>query len=222
MIAFDLKCSAGHVFEAWFRSSADYQDQSQRRFLECPSCGDKQITKAIMAPNIGIKNNRKISPKSHPIPGSGNINGDIYAPEAEVSETQIPITQASRTQDFGDIEPDVSHVNGGLKTDQPAPPASPQESLRLKLLREGRAGLSPKSLSLASAEALQFFRALQDHVASTHDDVGDKFTETARKMHYGEEEKRGIYGQASAEDVSEMIDEGIDLLPLPRLKKNLQ
>ena len=57
MIVFDLKCGGGHVFEAWFGSSADYDDQQARRLISCPVCGDGSVTKAVMAPNVGAKGN---------------------------------------------------------------------------------------------------------------------------------------------------------------------
>ena len=41
MIVFDLKCGTGHVFEAWFGSSADYADQQARGLVDCPICGDR-------------------------------------------------------------------------------------------------------------------------------------------------------------------------------------
>lgn len=58
MIVFDLKCTRTHVFEAWFGSSSDYEDQRARGLLTCPICGDADITKAVMAPNIPAKGNR--------------------------------------------------------------------------------------------------------------------------------------------------------------------
>lgn len=61
MIVFDLKCEgAGHVFEAWFGSSADYEDQKKRGLLACPMCGDTRIGKALMAPAIPAKGNRRV------------------------------------------------------------------------------------------------------------------------------------------------------------------
>ncbi len=57
MIVFDLKCGAGHVFEAWFGSSADYDDQQARGLVSCPICGDGTVVKAVMAPNVGAKGN---------------------------------------------------------------------------------------------------------------------------------------------------------------------
>lgn len=53
MIVFDLKCPRTHVFEAWFGSSADYEDQRARKLIACPICGDGDIGKAVMAPRLG-------------------------------------------------------------------------------------------------------------------------------------------------------------------------
>ncbi|KQN09993.1 hypothetical protein ASE85_03415 [Sphingobium sp. Leaf26] len=67
MIVFDLKCAGqGHVFEAWFGSSADYADQKARGLLTCPMCGDADVTKAVMAPAVGAKGNSRsgIAPAS--------------------------------------------------------------------------------------------------------------------------------------------------------------
>lgn len=55
MIVFDLRCDGGHVFEAWFGSSGDFEDQQRRGFVECPMCGSKQVGKAVMAPRIPAK-----------------------------------------------------------------------------------------------------------------------------------------------------------------------
>lgn len=51
-------------------------------------------------------------------------------------------------------------------------------------------------------------------VAQT-EDVGERFAEEARKIHYGESEERGIRGQASPEQTRELLEEGIAVLPLP-------
>jgi hypothetical protein len=53
------------------------------------------------------------------------------------------------------------------------------------------------------------------HVMSTTVDVGDKFAEEARRIHYGEVEERAIRGQASAEDAQALLDEGIEVMSLP-------
>ena len=62
MIVFDLKCSAAHVFEAWFGSSADYEAQAARGLVACPICGDTQTGKAVMAPAVAPKGNRSRPP----------------------------------------------------------------------------------------------------------------------------------------------------------------
>ena len=59
MIVFDLKCApSGHVFEAWFGSSEDYDGQRARGLVACPMCGAEAIEKAVMAPNVAAKGNR--------------------------------------------------------------------------------------------------------------------------------------------------------------------
>lgn len=55
MIAFDLRCGRGHVFEAWFASSSAYEDQRAKRLVACPMCDDQTIDKAVMAPNIATR-----------------------------------------------------------------------------------------------------------------------------------------------------------------------
>ena len=56
---------------------------------------------------------------------------------------------------------------------------------------------------------------IRDEITSQCDDVGEKFAEEARAMHYGEKDKRGIYGQASLKDAAELYEEGITAIPLP-------
>ena len=57
MIVFDLACAHGHVFEAWFGTSDDYEDQRRRRLVSCPICGVAEVDKAVMAPNVSAKGN---------------------------------------------------------------------------------------------------------------------------------------------------------------------
>jgi hypothetical protein len=60
-------------------------------------------------------------------------------------------------------------------------------------------------------------KELRDHLTKNADNVGKKFPEEARKMHYGETEHRSIYGEASTEDAKELHEEGIEFHPLPIL-----
>jgi len=57
MIVFDLRCGGGHVFEAWFGSGGDYEDQRARGLLACPFCEDVDVEKAVMAPAVPAKGN---------------------------------------------------------------------------------------------------------------------------------------------------------------------
>lgn len=59
MIVFDLRCTDGHVFEAWFGSSAAYESQRAGGLLACPICGGSEVEKAVMAPNVAAKGNRR-------------------------------------------------------------------------------------------------------------------------------------------------------------------
>ena len=58
MIVFDLKCGGGHVFEAWFGSSAAYEEQNAGGLVACPICGSGEVAKAVMAPSVGAKGNQ--------------------------------------------------------------------------------------------------------------------------------------------------------------------
>jgi hypothetical protein len=58
MIVFDLQCEeSGDRFEAWFRSSADYEDQRERGLVQCPMCQSNRVAKAPMAPRVPKKGN---------------------------------------------------------------------------------------------------------------------------------------------------------------------
>ena len=58
-------------------------------------------------------------------------------------------------------------------------------------------------------------KRLKKIIEKEFDYVGDKFAEEAKKIKYGEVEERAIYGEASIEQTKELIDEDIDVLPLP-------
>jgi hypothetical protein len=60
----------------------------------------------------------------------------------------------------------------------------------------------------------QWLRAVR-HVMNSTEDVGERFPEEARRIHYGEVEERGIRGRASREDAEALREEGIEVMPLP-------
>ena len=74
------------------------------------------------------------------------------------------------------------------------------------------------------AQQAAFFKALR-HVVANTEDVGDRFADQARAMHYGDVAPRSIRGQATQREAVELIDEGIDVMALPMsavLKETLQ
>lgn len=79
-------------------------------------------------------------------------------------------------------------------------------------------GGGPKKESKRAA-ALSKMRAkmveLRSHVENNFDYVGDEFPEEARKIHFGEVDSRAIYGEASLTDIKSLVDDGVDILPLP-------
>jgi hypothetical protein len=77
------------------------------------------------------------------------------------------------------------------------------------------AGADPRMQKMMSM--MREFRA---HVEKNAENVGDKFPEEARKIHYKESEERGIYGNATADEARDLIEEGIEVHPLPRLPED--
>ena len=76
----------------------------------------------------------------------------------------------------------------------------------------------PTSLLMAQERELRAkLKELRDHIVKNADDGGERFPTEARKMHYGETEHRPIYGEASIEEARELIEEGIEVAPIPVL-----
>lgn len=70
------------------------------------------------------------------------------------------------------------------------------------------------------AELRAAMRALRDKVTQEADYVGDKFADEARKIHENEAEARGIYGEATREEVTGLVEDGIDFMPLPNIPED--
>lgn len=70
------------------------------------------------------------------------------------------------------------------------------------------------------AVLIEKLRALRAELTANAENVGEAFPEEARKIHYGEAEARGIYGAASREDIGELLEEGIAVMPLPVLPED--
>ena len=83
-----------------------------------------------------------------------------------------------------------------------------------------RGGSEKVSLSIGHPqhqELRQAMQALRNKVTTEADYVGDKFAEEARKIHFKEVDARGIYGEATREEVAAMVEDGVDFMPLPNL-----
>jgi|TARA_B110000444_G_C18691392_1_gene524456 hypothetical protein len=63
---------------------------------------------------------------------------------------------------------------------------------------------------------------VRKHVENNFDYVGDKFADEARSMHYGEKEEREIYGETTIEDAVELIEEGVNVQPMPGVNPKLK
>jgi len=153
MIRYQLQCDNDHGFEAWFNNSAAYEKQAKRKLVTCPECGSAKVSKAIMAPNVGVKGNKK---------------------------TELPV---------------------------PVKPSSKPEPV------------DPK-VAAAQQEIMSAMRNLRKVVEENSEYVGPRFAEEARKIHYKESEEKGIYGEASPSDVKELLEEGVDIHPLPVLPED--
>ena len=70
-----------------------------------------------------------------------------------------------------------------------------------------------------AATMLALLRKVRDHVEKNFDNVGERFPEEVRRMHHGEAEERNVFGQASLEEAKQLIEEGIQVQPLPDLPK---
>ncbi|MBI3702438.1 MAG: DUF1178 family protein [Rhizobiales bacterium] len=123
-----------------------------------------------------------------PLCGSSQVEKAIMAPRLSASAKKRPATTAPAAETPAPV--------AATPAPQKAPVAmiSPQEQeIRAKL------------------------KELREHLTKNADNVGPKFPEEARKMHYGEIEHRSIYGMASSDEAKDLAEEGIEFHPLPVL-----
>ena len=67
---------------------------------------------------------------------------------------------------------------------------------------------------------MQMMRDYRKHIETNAENVGNNFAEEARKIHYKETKERGIYGQTTPDDAAALIEEGIDIHPIPVLPED--
>ncbi len=102
--------------------------------------------------------------------------------------------------------------SGRKRADAPAETATPAPDSASVPGTENVAMVSPQEVAFRAK-----LKELRDHLVQNAENVGKKFPETARKMHYGEIEHRSIYGEASPQEAKDLHDEGIEFHPLPVL-----
>lgn len=71
------------------------------------------------------------------------------------------------------------------------------------------------AMNAQQREALTQLKALSEKIRENADYVGDKFAEEARKIHFGETEARGIYGEATPDEAKSLVEEGVEFMPIP-------
>jgi len=76
------------------------------------------------------------------------------------------------------------------------------------------------AMSEEQKRALAQLKELSQKIRENSDYVGDKFAEEARKIHFGEAEARGIYGEATPDEVKSLAEDGVDFMPIPMLPED--
>jgi len=130
-----------------------------------------------------------------PVCGSADVRRALMAPNLASPKTRK--TDLAEQQPSAQPEP------------QPQPQATQQASAAL-----------PPAAARKMQELMSEMRALQTKIREECRDVGNDFAEEARKIHYGEVEPEGIYGQATAEEREALDEEGIEIMDMPWLPKD--
>ncbi|ATU90648.1 DUF1178 family protein [Phyllobacterium zundukense] len=76
-------------------------------------------------------------------------------------------------------------------------------------------GRQKEKIAVAMSKMVTELKEMAQKVRENADYVGSDFAEEARKIHFGEVEKRGIYGEATGEEVKSLLEDGVDVMPLP-------
>ena len=140
-----------------------------------------------------------------PYCASTKISKSLMAPRVTGTRTQDSLSCPTEGQDATGAAPSPS-----LPQPAAANAVAPQAGTAVAAPQEG---VDPQQIQ-------KMLRAFREHVVKNADYVGDKFAEEARKMHFKETEERGIYGEASADEVKSLAEDGIDCLPMPVLPED--
>jgi hypothetical protein len=130
-------------------------------------------------------------------------SGDAYDAQVARGLVACPICASTRVGKTV-MAPSVTRTDRAAVAPAAPPEATPVAAPAAPLLSEPERALRAMML------------AFREHVTKHADYVGGRFAEEARKIHHGEEEDRAIYGEADAEEVRALIEEGVEIRPLPR------
>jgi hypothetical protein len=134
--------------------------------------------------------------------GIGDVTRALMAPAIQTRAFQPasgqPISGRSSSGQPSSGQPSLGRPSSGHAPSSPPPPA------------EG---------SVIPAVAMAALQKLRQHVEQHCENLGDRFAEEALKIHRGEGEARGIYGQASEEDRHRLADEGVEIMALPWVRR---
>ena len=106
----------------------------------------------------------------------------------------------------------VSKKGREIAAPEPAPAPAPEATTA--------ASTSTPLLMAQERELRAKLKELRDHIVKNADNVGERFPTEARKMHYGDIEHRPIYGEASPDEARALIEEGVEVSPLPVLPED--
>lgn len=143
-----------------------------------------------------------------PVCGSSDVQKGLMAPAVATARTRQAHHEAAKAEATctpADVVSSESPASTGPAAPEVVPEAqSPQQTM-----------LVPRDVQ--QKELIEALRSLRQRVVESSDYVGKSFSEEARKMHYGEVEERGIYGETTLEDAEALAEEGIAVMALPVL-----
>lgn len=196
MIRYDLKCHKLHTFDAWFSEGAAFDAQVKRKLVACPKCGSTRVEKALMAPRLNLNAGRYRSAEKQ-VERDATSNRD--------DDTAAPTEKRARKRGSKSLTAMESAKSSGATM-------GPGEAAAMGPGGAAAMGLEPRLL-----EAL---REIRREVTSKAEYVGRRFADEARKIHLEEAPARGIYGEASLEEVRSLVEDGIECAPLPTLPED--
>lgn len=185
---FDLACDAEHGFEGWFASAEAFDQQAGRRLIACPLCGSTQVRKLLSAPRLNLGASAPVGDPEHARMRQAPVSPGSSGPGARPGASG-----GDRNGMRAGDGPARDAAPPGGRDPVPAPPADGIDPVRFQRL----------------------FLAMARKLIESTEDVGERFVEEARKIHYQETPGRAIRGSATRDQAAELREEGIEVFALP-------